>query len=815
MRFLSKIFLALFSIGVLGAIAVVSLFVWALFYYGSDLPDYRQLGSYEPPIVTRVYAGDGKLLAEFATEKRAFVPMNSIPKNIINAFLAAEDKNFYSHPGLDIFGITRAIVQNLKNLGSHRRLVGASTITQQVAKNFLLTNEVSYERKIKEAILAFRIEKAFSKEKILELYLNEIYLGSGTYGVAAAALNYFNKSLNELDIEEVAYLAALPKAPNNYHPVRKYDAAVARRNWVLERMFAEGYIEKNQKEIAQLKSLTVVEGDNNFVRAPYFAEEVRRKLMTIYGEKGLYEGGLLVHATVDANMQMIAEKALRSGLVEYDRRHGLHSKPVAHFEDLETWNEQLKAVHKPLGAGDWKLAVVLKSESKKAVVGFTDTSTGIITYNKAKWAREILSPKKLGPVKANVYDILAQGDVILVEPSGEEQNGQAIYHYRQIPKIQGGMIVMDPHTGRVLAMVGGFSQARSEFNRVTQAKRQPGSAFKPIVYVTALENGFTPATLILDAPFVMDQGPGLPKWRPSNYSGEFYGPTPLRIGIEKSRNLMTVRLANYIGMDKIVEMSKRLNVDEHLVPVLSMSIGAGETTLLKMAAAYSVFVNGGKEIKPTFVDRIQDRHGKTIFRHDQRACVNCGPLIPWNKKYQQTPEVPDIRAQLLDPRHAYQIVSIMQGVVQRGTGVRLRSLNRPLAGKTGTTNDSKDTWFLGFTPDLVVGAYVGFDEPRPMGKKETGSRVAAPIVKEFFEQALRDVSPVPFRVPSGIRNVQINAQNGTRAKPGDERVIWEAFMAGTEPTDQPVIFDGEKIRIMSDVDSAVGEGADVGTGGLY
>lgn len=804
-----------FSLAVLGVIGVAAVIVWALYAYGRDLPDYRQLANYEPPIVTRVYAGDGALMAEFATEKRTFVPINAIPDQVKQAFLSAEDKHFYYHPGLDFIGIARAVVVNVKNMNKGRRMVGASTITQQVAKNFLLTNEVSYERKIKEAILAFRIERTYSKEKILELYLNEIYLGMGNYGVAAAALNYFNKSLNELSVEEAAYLAALPKAPNNYHPIHKYQAALTRRNWVIKRMTEDGHISKEEAERATLTALeTVTNLDRNFVRAPYFAEEVRRILMEKYGENSLYQGGLLVHATVDAQMQKIAQKVLRDGLVDYDRRKGATKKVIAHFDDLTNWKEQLAKVAKPVGAGAWKLATVLETGSKKATIGFKDGAQGVVTYNKAKWARIRLKNGEMGQTPSHVYQVLKKGDVILTEPSGEKLKDVDIYHYRQIPEVQGAIVAMDPYTGRVLAMAGGFSQASSEFNRATQAMRQPGSSFKPLVYLTALENGFTPATLILDAPFVIDQGPGLPKWRPSNYSGEFYGPTPLRVGIEKSRNLMTVRLANYVGMDKIAEMSKRFGLHENLQPVLSMSIGAGETTLLKVVSSYAVFANGGKKITPSFIDRIQNRHGKTVFRHDQRACEGCGPLIAWEEAM-ATPEVPDTRPEIVDPKHAYQITSILEGAIQRGTGVRLRSLGRPLAGKTGTTNDSKDTWFVGYTPNIVVGAYVGYDTPRPMGKKETGSRVSAPIVKAFFEEALKDIPPTPFRVPEGIRMVQVNAEDGTRARIGDEKVIWEAFIAGTEPTDQAVVFDGEEIKNVSDTQSASGEGASVGTGGIY
>lgn len=819
-RLMRKFFIACLSIGFVGAIVGLGLIVWVLFYFGDDLPDYTKLKNYEPPIVTRVYSAGGNLMAEFATEKRVFVPIDSMPDSVKNAFLSAEDQHFMIHPGIDFMGVARAIITNVKNRGTDRRLVGASTITQQVAKNFLLTNEVSFERKIKEAILAFRLEKAFSKEKILELYLNEIYLGRGAYGVAAAALEYFNKTLDELTISEMAYLAALPKAPNNYQPNTNYEGAIERRDWVVERMREDGHITREEADEAKAAAIKVRERDRSqFISAPYFSEQVRREVRKLYGEDSLYEGGLIVHASVDAEMQKIAEQALRDGLTEYDMRHGWHSEPLATIEDLSDWENKLRAVESPAGLGNWDKAVILESGDQQATIGLPTGEKGIITYNKMKWAAKRISDFRTAGAPATVDALLKKGEVHIVERTDETVDDLPVYYLRQIPEVQGALLALDPNTGRVLAMVGGFSQDRSEFNRATQAQRQPGSAFKPIIYTAALENGFTPATLILDAPFVYDQGPGLPKWRPKNYTNEFYGPTPLRVGIEKSRNLMTVRLANYIGMDKVVEMADRLNVDNNLRRMLSMSLGAGETTLLRMASAYGTIGNGGKKIIPTFIDRIQDREGHTIFKHDNRSCPNCGPLISWDD--QQTPQVADVRAQILDPRHAYQMTSIMEGVVQRGTGVKLRSIGHPIAGKTGTTNDSKDTWFIGFTPNLVVGAYVGFDQPRPMGNKETGSRVAVPIVNNFFETVLKDVPPVPFKAPDGIRRVQVNAETGTRAMPGDQNIIWENFIAGTEPTTRPMIYDGGAMRTYVEPDNtpaakATGtQSVTVGTGGIY
>jgi penicillin-binding protein 1A len=797
---------ALFSLVIIGMIGAVGIVVAMLYYFGRDLPDYHALANYEPPIVTRAYASDGKLLAEFATEKRVYVPIATVPPLVIHAFISAEDKNFYTHSGIDIGGILRAAFINLSHV--NKRKVGASTITQQVAKNFLLTNEVSYSRKVKEAILSFRIEKAYTKEQILQLYLNEIFMGAGTYGVAAAALEYFNKPLDELTLEEAAYLAALPKGPNNYNPEKHYEAAVTRRNWVIEQMVDNGYVTQAEGDIAGEKPLTIVKRDSEqYANYPYFAEEVRRRLMELYGEKGLYEGGLIAHTTLVPEYQKIVEKALRHGLIGYDVRYGLHSAAVAHIDIAGNWAEELGKVGHPAGMGDFDLAVVLESGDKRAAIGFFNGKKGVIPYDKMKWAR------KRGVAPAKVSDLLKPGDVWLVEASSEKDGDKTVYWLRQIPRVQGGMIAMDPHTGRIFAVAGGFSYEMSEFNRATQAIRQPGSAFKPFVYLTGLEAGFTPATLILDAPFVFDQGPGLERWRPKNYHEDFEGPVPMRVGIEKSRNLMTIRLASYVGMDKISATAQRFGVINNMPPLLSMAVGAGETTLLRMVSGYSTFVNGGKKIIPAMIDRIQDRNGKTIYVQDQpSSCSGCGPLIAWNG--QATPEIADRRGQIADPRNMYQIVSMLEGVVRRGTATLIKDIGRPVAGKTGTTNDSKDTWFIGFTPDIIVGVYIGFDEPRSMGAKETGGSVAVPVVKEFMEKALKDVPPAPFRVPEGIRLVQINQLTGTRAKPGDEKTILEAFLEGNEPGAEPTMFNGHTISPVSDLTNA-GEGADTGLGGLY
>ena len=807
-----KILGILAALGVVLAIAGAGGVLYLFYHYGRGLPEYSQLADYEPPTVTRVHAGDGSLLAEYATEKRVFVPIEAIPRRVVNAFLSAEDQNFYDHPGVDFFSVARAAVTNLANVATNRRPVGASTITQQVAKNFLLTNEVSIERKVKEAILAFRIEQAFTKETILELYLNEIYLGVGSYGVAAASLNYFNKSLDELTIAEAAYLAALPKAPNNYHPVYKHDAAVARRDWVIGRMLEDGRIDRTEAEAAWAEPLVVYRRDDaDAVEAQYFAEEVRRELAGLYGDDGLYAGGLSVRTTLDPHLQAIADRTLREGLIDYDRRHGwrgaLQEVPVDAGADVAALLQQIE---RPAGIdAGWQLAAVLATDAKQAEILLADGSAGHLPMAELKWARKWIEGQRIGYEPKKPSDVLKPGEVVLVEAVSKDSDGDAYepgaYGLRQIPAVNGGLVALDPHTGRVLAMAGGFAYARSEFNRVTQARRQPGSSFKPFVYMAGLDSGFTPATMILDAPFVLDQGPGLGKWKPQNYSNEFYGPTPMRVGIEKSRNLMTVRLAQTVGMQKVADYARRFGVMEHLDPVLSMALGAGETTLMQMTTAYAMMVNGGKRIEPTLIDRVQDRHGKTVYRHDQRACEPCRVQV-W--EHQPPPELPDLREQVVDPATAYQMVGMLQGVVQRGTGQRIAELGLPLAGKTGTTNDNFDAWFVGFSSDLAVGVYIGFDEPKTLGPHDTGSNVAAPVFKSFMADALTKEDAVPFRIPPGIRLVRLNAETGQLARPGDRNVFLEAFKPGSEPTGREVVLDGG-------YNPSTGSTRASGTGGLY
>ncbi|QIB32475.1 penicillin-binding protein 1A [Ancylobacter pratisalsi] len=812
MRLLLRFLGFLFALGtivfVIGG-AVAGYFVWK---FSQDLPEYSQLQNYEPPVMTRIHAADGALLAEYAKERRLYLPIQNIPKRVIDAFISAEDKNFYSHGGIDVTGIARAAFAYLQNYGSGRRPQGASTITQQVAKNFLLTNEVSLDRKVKEALLALRMERAYSKDKILELYLNEIYLGIGSYGVAAASLLYFDKSVSELTVAEAAYLAALPKGPNNYHPFRRHEAAIERRNWVIDRMAENGYITQKEADDAKATDLavTVRPTGAHIFSAEYFAEEVRREIYERYGEDKLYGGGLSVRTTLNPKLQLIAKKALIDGLTRYDEARGWHGV-VTRIDTEGDWGARLADV-RTFTDIPWRLAVVLESDAKSARIGLQpqrdrtgsiakQRDVGLITADGAKWA---ISGKKAG-----VDSVLKPGDVVYVEAIDDKPDQ---WRLRQQPKIEGALVAMDPWTGRVLAMAGGFSFDESQFNRATQAMRQPGSSFKPFVYAAALDNGYTPSSVIMDAPFELNQA-GQPVWRPENYSGKFYGPQTLRFGIEQSRNVMTVRLANDLGMPTIAEYAKRFGVVDNLLPVLSMSLGAGETTVLRMAGGYSEFANGGKKIKPTLIDRIQDRYGKTIYRHDERECRGCDAQS-W--QHQPEPTLIDRREQVLDPMTAYQVTSLLEGVVQRGTGTALKVLGKPIAGKTGTTNEEKDAWFVGYTPDIVVAVYLGFDTPKPMGRGSTGGHLAAPVVRDFLQAALADRPAVPFRVPPGIKLIRINPKSGLRAGSGDKSIL-EAFKPGTAPPDSYSVIGatdaaGNPVGVSPEADRALGNS---GTGGLY
>ena len=799
-RFLGFLFATGALVFVIGA-AAAALVVW---HYQQDLPDYTQLRNYEPPVMTRVHAGDGSLLAEYARERRLYLPSTAIPPLVKEAFISAEDKNFYSHAGVDPEGIGRALTVFIQ--GS-KRAQGASTITQQVAKNFLLTNERSFERKIREALLAFRIEGAYSKEKILELYLNEIYLGLGNYGVAAAALNYFDKSVSELSVAEVAYLAALPKAPNNYQPFTKHDKAIERRNWVIDRMVENGYVSHPDGEKAKLEGLGVNPRvlTPNSVAAGYFAEEVRRELSDRYGEKKLYEGGLSVRTTLDPKMQLMARKALVDGLVRFDESKGWRG-PIRHIDLSADWGVGLSDIPALADVQPWQLAVVIDTGDATARIGLqpardksgavmTERLTGQLTSDGTKWTR-----------KTSIRSIVQPGDVIYVEAI-DGRPGQ--YRLRQVPDISGAIVAMDPYTGRVFAMVGGFSFDQSEFNRATQALRQPGSSFKPFVYATALDNGYTPSSIVIDGPIEIDQGPGLGIWRPANDDDEGSGPHTLRYGVEHSRNLMTVRLAKDIGMPLIVEYAKRFGIYDDMQPVLSMSLGAGETTVLRMVTAYSMLANGGKRIKPTLIDRVQDRLGHTLYRHDERICEGCD-AEKWAD--QPEPKLIDKREQVLDPLTAYQITSIMEGVITRGTGQAIKEVGRHLAGKTGTTNDAKDVWFVGYSTDLTVGLYLGYDQPRSLGATAYAAQYAAPVFRDFMKMALAGKPDVPFRVPPGIKLISVDLRSGMRS--GGQGSILEAFKPGTAPPDNYSVMSDATAKgaaVTPDADRDVG----TGTGGLY
>ncbi len=820
MKVLIKLFGYLFGIGaVLGVLVAAGVWIY-LQEEVNDLPDYTTLKNYEPPVMTRVHAGDGQLMAEYAKERRLFLPIQAIPDMLKQAYISAEDKNFYTHIGVDPEGIARAVFLYVRDYGSGRRPQGASTITQQVAKNFLLTNEVSFERKIKEALLALRIEQTYTKDEILELYLNEIYLGMGAYGVAAASLVYFDKSVHELTLEEAAYLAALPKGPNNYHPFRYGEAAVERRNWVIDRMVENGYVTPEAGETAKAKPLVVTprtRGSHLFA-SEYFAEEVRRKLGEMYGEKGLYEGGLSVRSTLDPVMQRKARRALMDGLLSFDeRRGGGWRGPIQTVDLAGDWGVAISKIDGLADVPEWKVGVVLSAGGDSAEVGLqperrvdgglsSERRTVRLSLSDMKWARVS------GRAPGSTGDVLSPGDVVYVEAKDGNPDG-ADYVLRQFPKVSGALVAMDPYTGRVLAMVGGFSFDQSQFNRATQAYRQPGSAFKPFIYAAALDNGYTPSSVVMDAPLEISQGPGLPMWRPQNYGGKFYGPSTLRVGIELSRNVMTVRLAQDMGMPLVAEYAKRFGIYDDMKPVLAMSLGAGETTVMRMVTAYAMIANGGRQVTPTLIDRIQDRYGKTVYKHESRLCETCA-VDHW--EHQPEPELIDNRDQVLDPMTAYQITSMMEGVVQRGTATKVREVGRPIAGKTGTTNDEKDAWFVGFTPDLTVGVFVGYDTPKPMGRGATGGQVAAPIFIEFMKAALEDTPPVEFRVPKGLQLIPINRKTGLRASAGAPGTILEGFKPGTAPPDEySIIGFQDEIGIPRTVSPEAGQAVMTGTGGLY
>jgi penicillin-binding protein 1A len=774
-----KVLLAFATAALIVGTGMVAGLFW---HFSHGLPDHKQLADYQPATVSRLYAADGRLLAEYAREKRVFVPVAAMPKRVLEAFVAAEDQRFYSHPGVDFVGVLRAVVANLTNPG--KRPEGASGITQQVAKNFLLSNQATLARKIREAILAFRIEETYSKDRILELYLNEIYLGSGNYGVAQAAINYFDRSLGELSLSEIAYLAGLPKAPNRYNIARAEKEAYARRDYVLGRMLEDGYITNAEMQQAKTEKLQLRKrGATEVVQADFFAEEVRRNLLAAYGEKGLYEGGLTVSTTLDPAIQAVADEALRQGLIAYDRRHGWRG-PYAKIADMSVWEEEFARIaqRRPLfGPPTWQLAVVSKVDPQSVqLVGLPSSDggggEGTLPFAEMTWARPTLAEQSVGNPPSRPRDVVNVGDVIVVEKvtapaGGGKPYPPRTYSLRQVPNVEGGVVVMDTQTGRVLAMSGGWAYGRSQFNRAVQAARQPGSAFKPFVYLAAMDSGLTPASIGLDAPFSYDPGGGQPVWSPKNYGGDYMGAMTLQRALELSRNLVTVRVAQQIGMKKVVQVAKDFGVVDTMYAYLPMALGAGETTLLRMTMAYAMLANGALEITPSLVDRVQDRNGKTVYRHEPRTCQGCGEQAGSTPV---PPEIVDPRQPFHDAASVGQIVHMLQGVTTRGTAAQLASLGRPIMGKTGTTNDSRDNWFMGSTPDITIGIYVGFDEPRTLGhgNMETGSGNAAPIYEHIAREIFKGKPPTPFRIPPGLRLVKWSYEGGT---------IDEVFKTGTEP----------------------------------
>jgi penicillin-binding protein 1A len=749
-RLIKKILILLITVG-LGLFVSIIVILWT---YSNKLPDYKFLKNYKPPVSSKLYSGGGELVSDFSSEKRIFVPYKSIPKKIIYAFLSAEDKNFFSHPGVDARGIIRAVLRNISNIIYEKRLEGASTITQQVAKNFLLSNEVSLNRKIKEAILAFRIERALSKERILELYLNQIYLGQGAYGIASASLRYFDKPISKLDYAEASLLAALPKAPSKYNPFKNIDLAKRRRDLVIKNLYDNSYIGyKKYKKLLNTK-ITLKKRKKIYLEdARYYVEDVRKFIVEKYGFDRVYKQGFNIKTPINLDIQTIATQSLRDGLIQYDKRRGWRG-PLLNKKDTNNWNNDLKKYHLEKSIG-WNLAIIKKKNKFFVEIETDQKIAGKIEYQDVSWTKKELD--KLFKV----------GDIVYVNKIKDN-----IFSLKQLPKANGGIVVMDPFTGRVIAMSGGFSFKRSEFNRATQATRQPGSAFKPFIYALALENNFTPSTLILDAPIVLDQGEDLKKWKPENYGKKFYGPSTLRTGLEKSRNLMTVRIAQELGIKKITTFSKQLKIYENPEELMSISLGSAETTLLKLTTAYCSFINGGKLIEPIFVDRIQDSEGNTIYNSEKRVCKKCNEISFLGE---EIPKITDNFPQIFSAETAYQVTSMLEGAIQRGTGRKLKDLNLDLAGKTGTTDENNDAWFVGFTSNLVVGVYVGFDEPKSLGRYETGSKTALPIFKAFIKNAVKKKDARPFKVAKNIKMMVIDLITGKKANFGSKKTIIEAF----------------------------------------
>ena len=762
-RIIKNIFILILSFGLLSAFSIIAV-LWA---FSNNLPDYKFLKNYKPAVSSKVYSGEGELVNDFSSEKRIFVPYNAISEKVINSFLSAEDKNFFSHPGVDARGVLRAVVNNVSNILASKRLEGASTITQQVAKNFLLTNEVSFNRKIKEAILAFRIERALSKERILELYLNQIYLGGGAYGVASASLEYFDKPISELNYDEAALLAALPKAPSRYNPYKNIKLAKFRRDLVLKNLLENGYIdEKNYQKFFNNK-INLKKRKKTFTEdTSYYVEDIRKDVIDKLGFDKVYKQGLNISTPINLDLQKIAIKSLREGLISYDKRKGWRG-PVSSNKNIGDWNNDLDKLRLE-NSINWDLAIIKKVNKFSVEIETEKKISGIVKYENITW------------VKKEFNEILKIGDIIYVENINKN-----IFALRQLPEVNGGIVVMDPFTGRVLALSGGFSFMQSEFNRATQALRQPGSAFKPFIYALALENGYTPSSLILDAPLVLEQGLDLKMWKPENYGKKFYGPSTLRMGLEKSRNLMTVRIAQDLGLKKIVNFSKKLGIYENPSELLSISLGSTETTLLKLTSAYASFVNGGKLIKPIMIDRIQDSEGNTIFNNEKRKCLNCDQVSFLSKNY---PDIEDRFLQIFSAETAYQMISILEGTVQNGTGKNLKDLNLDLGGKTGTTNSNTDTWFVGFSSKLVIGVYVGSDNPKSLGRYETGTKTALPIFKSFVKNAIKKEDARPFKVADNIIMRVIDPITGKKPDNNTKSTIIEAYknLQMNDITDQDI-----------------------------
>ena len=751
MNKLLKKLILLTSAGVLIMFVILIAILWA---FSNKLPDYKFLKNYKPPVSSKVYSGEGQLVSDFSKEKRIFVPYNAIPAKVINSFLSAEDKNFFSHPGVDAKGVMRATINNISNIIYSKRLEGASTITQQVAKNFLLSNEVSLNRKIKEAILAFRIERALSKKRILELYLNQIYLGQGAYGIASASLEYFNKPISELNYTESALLAALPKAPTKYNPYNNEELAIHRRNLVLKNLLDNNYLKKEEYEKFINNKIELKKRKKIFLEdTRYYVEDIRKYVVDKFGFEKVYKQGLNIKTPLNLELQNIATLSLRKGLESYDKRKGWRGS-LTNKKNLDNWKKDLEIFKLEKSIG-WQLAIVRKINKFDTLIKTINDLDGVIDYESISWTKKEF---------AKLFKV---GDVIYVKKIKDNK-----YELKQLPKVNGGIVVMDPFTGRVYAISGGFSFKKSEFNRASQALRQPGSAFKPFIYALALENNFSPNTLILDAPLVLEQGSDLKMWKPENYGKKFYGPSTLRMGLEKSRNLMTVRIAQEIGVNKIVNFTKQLGIYNDPQELLSISLGSAETTLLKLTSAYCSFANGGKKINPILIDRIQDSEGVTFFNTETRSCDNCNQ-IPYYSKF--IPKISDNFDQVISPQSAYQVTSMLEGVIKRGTGKSLRDLNLDIAGKTGTTNKNIDTWFIGFTSKLVIGIYVGMDEPKSLGRYETGAKTAMPIFKDFVKKAIKKKDARPFKVPSDISMMVIEYVTGKKANFGSKETIIEVF----------------------------------------